>query len=205
MPDPSLPPSTPPWCVRHRAAALVTHGGRVLLHQLDGDSFWALPGGAIEPGESACDALARELQEELGADRGACIAVGSLAVVAENFFAYGGVSYHEIGLYLRANPLPGNPLAATDGPYDGVEGARRLVFAWFSAGVPGRLFEAGARRRSAHRAPRYSPAKNGWNGWCPSTHCPHHRMTTMTPQNSQAHPTRWVRLTALLLLGLRIL
>lgn len=90
MPDPSLPPSTPPWCVRHRAAALVTHGGRVLLHQLDGDSFWALPGGAIEPGESACDALARELQEELGADRGTCIAVGSLAVVAENFFAYGG-------------------------------------------------------------------------------------------------------------------
>src|SRR3989344_836781 len=102
MPDPSLPPSTPPWCVRHRAAALVTHGGRVLLHQLDGDSFWALPGGAIEPGESACDALARELQEELGADRGTCIAVGSLAVVAENFFAYGGVSYHEIGLFLRA-------------------------------------------------------------------------------------------------------
>lgn len=133
MPDPSLPPSTPPWCVRHRAAALVTHGGRVLLHQLDGDSFWALPGGAIEPGESACDALARELQEELGADRGTCIAVGSLVVVAENFFAYGGVSYHEIGLYLRANPLPGSPLAATDGPYDGVEGARRLVFAWFSA------------------------------------------------------------------------
>lgn len=44
-----------------------------------------------------------------------------------------GGAYHEIGLYLRANPLPGSPLAATDGPYDGVEGARRLVFAWFSA------------------------------------------------------------------------
>jgi 8-oxo-dGTP pyrophosphatase MutT (NUDIX family) len=42
-----------PLTVRH--AALVRHGGQI-----------SLPGGAIEPGESAADAAARELAEELG-------------------------------------------------------------------------------------------------------------------------------------------
>jgi 8-oxo-dGTP pyrophosphatase MutT (NUDIX family) len=126
------PPSTSTLRVRQRAAALITQRGRVLLHQLEGDRFWALPGGAIEPGESASEALARELREELGEAQGGAVTVGTLAVVAENFFAYGGVSYHEIGLYLQAHPVPGSPLATADGPYDGVEGDRKLVFAWFS-------------------------------------------------------------------------
>lgn len=34
-----------------RAAAVVVHGGFVLLHRLQGDAFWALPGGRVEPGE----------------------------------------------------------------------------------------------------------------------------------------------------------
>lgn len=118
--------------MRQRAAALITQGDRVLLHQLEGDRFWALPGGGIEPGESAAEALTRELYEELGADLGTAVTVGALAVVAENFFAYGGVAYHEIGLYLHAKPLPGGPLAIANGPFDGVEGSRKLVFAWFT-------------------------------------------------------------------------
>ena len=129
----------PPPRVRQRAAALITHDGRVLLHQLDGDSFWALPGGAIEHGESAAQALVREMHEELGLDLGGGISVGALALVAENFFSYAGVAYHEIGLYLHAIPLPGNPLISTPGPYDGVEGSRRLTFAWFSLDEVDRL------------------------------------------------------------------
>ena len=130
-PNPTAPTPTPR--VRQRAVALITQGARVLLHQLEGDRFWALPGGGIEPGESAAEALARELVEELGSDLGAAVTVGALAVVAENFFSYAGVAYHEIGLYLHASPAPGGPLAMATGPFDGVEGSRKLVFAWFTA------------------------------------------------------------------------
>lgn len=117
-----------PIRIRQRAAAVVRRAdGRVLLHRQASDDFWALPGGGIEPGESASDTIARELQEELGTD----VAVGPLAFVVENFFDHAGESYHEIGLYLHASPLAGSLLAASDGPYEGVEGGRKLVFAWF--------------------------------------------------------------------------
>lgn len=113
---------------RQRAAAIVLReDGRVLLHRPERDAFWALPGGAIEPGESAAQAIAREFQEELDTS----IALGDLAFVVENFFCYAGVEYHEIGLYLRAGPLPGSLLSVSAGPYEGVEGDQKLVFAWF--------------------------------------------------------------------------
>lgn len=54
--------------VRRGAKALITTGERVLLVQErhdDGTPFWTLPGGGVEPGESAVEALRRELEEEL--------------------------------------------------------------------------------------------------------------------------------------------
>lgn len=52
------------------AGLLLTHDGQLLLAQRPGDKpwsgWWELPGGKIEPGESASDALVRELHEELG-------------------------------------------------------------------------------------------------------------------------------------------
>jgi 8-oxo-dGTP diphosphatase len=52
------------------AAALIVRGGEVLIGQRRSDqpmaSQWEFPGGKIEPGESPEEALARELEEELG-------------------------------------------------------------------------------------------------------------------------------------------
>lgn len=107
---------------------MVREDGKVLLHRLANDTFWALPGGEIEPGETACEALTREMHEELNAT----VALGELALVVENFFQHAGESIHEIGLYLAASPQPGSVLASSHGPYEGSEGGHKLVFAWFA-------------------------------------------------------------------------
>lgn len=56
--------------LRFVAAALILRGGEVLICQRRPDQpmalQWEFPGGKIEPGESAEQALARELDEELG-------------------------------------------------------------------------------------------------------------------------------------------
>jgi 8-oxo-dGTP diphosphatase len=52
------------------AAALVDGDGRVLLHRRapgkHHELLWEFPGGKVEAGEAACDALVREIGEELG-------------------------------------------------------------------------------------------------------------------------------------------
>jgi 8-oxo-dGTP pyrophosphatase MutT (NUDIX family) len=57
------------WCllVTRRAAGLRAHAGQ-----------WALPGGRIEPGESAVDGALRELREEVGLDLGPDAVLGLL-------------------------------------------------------------------------------------------------------------------------------
>jgi 8-oxo-dGTP diphosphatase len=61
-------PSGP--ALRFVAAALIVRGGEVLICQRRPDQpmglQWEFPGGKIEAGESAEEALARELDEELG-------------------------------------------------------------------------------------------------------------------------------------------
>ena len=59
--------STPPVPV---VCAIIVRGDRILLAQRPPDKklggLWEFPGGKVEEGESAEDALHRELQEELG-------------------------------------------------------------------------------------------------------------------------------------------
>ncbi len=102
-----------PLRIRHRAAGIVTRDDEILItgYELNGKHFYSLPGGGQEPGETAAEALVRELYEETG-----CQAVtGRLAYVAETFFAdpLDALPLHLIGLYFHA----------------GIEGEPRLGFA----------------------------------------------------------------------------
>ncbi|GGU96234.1 hypothetical protein GCM10010495_02670 [Kitasatospora herbaricolor] len=60
---------------RRRAAAVIIRDGHVLMvrergrgpsGRHDGHEYWTLPGGGIEPGESAEQAVVREVAEEVG-------------------------------------------------------------------------------------------------------------------------------------------
>lgn len=111
-----------------RAAAVVVYDQSVLLHRLDGDSFWALPGGRVEPGEDARATLIREMQEELAE----LVEVDELLYVVENFFTHAEKPNHEVGMYFRARLQPRSPILDKSRPHWGVEGSRRLEFQWFA-------------------------------------------------------------------------
>jgi 8-oxo-dGTP diphosphatase len=56
---------------RKRAAAVIVRDGRVLMvhersRRSGGGEWWTLPGGGVEPGETAEEALRREVFEETG-------------------------------------------------------------------------------------------------------------------------------------------
>lgn len=55
----------------HVAGAIITHGGKVLSCQRSYGNYpgrWELPGGKLEPGETAEAACRREIMEELGTE-----------------------------------------------------------------------------------------------------------------------------------------
>ena len=71
----------------HVSAAVITDAeGRVLVVRKHGTSVFMQPGGKPEPGESAAEALSRELKEEIGldVDPGALEPLGSFESDAAN-------------------------------------------------------------------------------------------------------------------------
>jgi 8-oxo-dGTP pyrophosphatase MutT (NUDIX family) len=110
----------------YRVVGVAIHNDSVLLHRANDEPFWTLPGGRAEHGETAEQTIAREMREELDTD----VEVDRLLWIVENFFEFGGSSYHELALYFAIRVPPGSvPLRAES--FDRSDGGVPLRFKWF--------------------------------------------------------------------------
>ncbi len=110
----------------YRTAGVAVDRDRVLIHRSEDDDFWALPGGRVEMGEIASEALAREMQEELGVQ----VEVGRLLWIVENFFTHEGYACHELALYFWMTLPLEAPVRRAAGPFYGDEFGLPLIFRW---------------------------------------------------------------------------
>lgn len=75
-----------------RAAGVIIHNGKILLHRNVNSDHYALIGGRVEIGENSADTVKREIKEELGKD----IEITGYISTIENFFEMKASKYHEI-------------------------------------------------------------------------------------------------------------
>jgi ADP-ribose pyrophosphatase YjhB (NUDIX family) len=89
------------------AGILDPAGNKILLVRRADNKRWAVPGGYMEPGESAAEAAAREVREETGLQ----VRVGRLIAVYSNpniLLEYpDGNRYQIVALYFAAEPIGG--------------------------------------------------------------------------------------------------
>ena len=97
------------------ASAAIFRGRTVLLAergQGPRKGTWSLPGGRIEPGETAAAAAIREIKEETGLDVTLAGLIDVHDVIARN--GNGGVDVHYVLAVYYGTCGPGDPVAATD-------------------------------------------------------------------------------------------
>ena len=74
-----------------RAACIIKHNNKVLLHKSDDRNHYCLIGGRVELGENSENTIRREIKEELGKE----IDIIGYVSTIENFFKFEGSKYHE--------------------------------------------------------------------------------------------------------------
>jgi ADP-ribose pyrophosphatase YjhB (NUDIX family) len=106
--DPSAP--KPNSMVPSVNVVVVSNAGEILLIRRSDNNNWALPGGAIDLGESATQAAVRETKEETGID---CEITGLVGIYTDPkhiiLYTSNGEARQEFSIVLTARPTGGHP------------------------------------------------------------------------------------------------
>lgn len=91
------------------AGACIRDGeGRILLlRRTDGDNLWSFPGGMMEPGEGAVDAVKREVREEIGLEVEPVTLIGAYTSPAYAFAYPNGDQVQPVTLFFECQVVGG--------------------------------------------------------------------------------------------------
>lgn len=112
-----------------RVAGLILHEGHVLVQQIPGEDYWAMPGGRAEIGETSEQTIVREMQEELGCR----VRVERLLWSVENFFGDADYRYHELGFYYLLTLEDDFPFHPEEIVHTVIDGPTAVQFRWLPA------------------------------------------------------------------------
>lgn len=108
----------------YRGGGIAVHDGRLLVEHNIRHGFCFTPGGRVEYGENAVQALSRELDEELGGG----VQIGRLVIVSDNLFELDGIRYQEVGMYFLMDFSQEHPILGREGRFEAAE--PNLVYQW---------------------------------------------------------------------------
>ncbi len=104
-----------PVAARVGVGAVIIRDGRVLLVKRGGEpakGLWAIPGGAVEAGETLQAAAEREILEETGVVIRAGEPIFAFDLIEKD--EAGALKFHYVIVDLRAEYVSGEPVAADD-------------------------------------------------------------------------------------------
>ena len=108
----------------YRVGGIAVYDDCLLVEQDFAHDFCFVPGGRVEYGENAVEALAREVREELGED----VKVGRLVLVTDNLFDLDDDRFQEIALYFLIEFAHNSKVPDRDGSFEGTESG--TTFQW---------------------------------------------------------------------------
>ena len=108
-----------------RAAALIIHNNKLLVHKNINEDFYAVLGGRIQIGENSQETLKREILEEMGKE----IEIKGYAATIENFFTLNGKDNHEYMFVYNAEFKDENDKKILE-TIDNIEGNDYLHYEW---------------------------------------------------------------------------
>lgn len=108
-----------------RAAVVITHKGKILVHKNLNSDHYALIGGRVEIGEDSETTVKRELLEEIGKE----IEVTGYIATVENFFEMKDSKYHEI-LFIHSGEFVNDEDKKIEYTLKNLEGKEHLQYEW---------------------------------------------------------------------------